>query len=106
MPEHSDDPGMGGRGVARQALPECGEHCGECSRCGIEIKVKPRHRKTTTPEERKERKTVQIRTPVGEDQIIPELVDLVREKRAEQMGWSSSVPAHYIIVYALAKDLQ
>lgn len=106
MSEHGNDLGLGDRGVAGQTLPECGEHCGACARCGIEIKVKPRRKKTTTPEERKERKTVQIRTPAGEEQIIPELVDLVREKRAEQMGWSSSVPAHYIIVYALAKDLQ
>lgn len=65
-----------------------------------------RRKKSSSSEERKDRKVLQIRTPAGEEQIIPELVDAVRELRREQMGWSETAPPHYVIVYALAKDLQ
>lgn len=71
-------------------------------------KVSKRRRKpnASTTEERKKRKSVSIWTPDGEDQIIPELIDAVREKLAPEMGWKDDVPAHYVVVAALAAALQ
>lgn len=68
--------------------------------------TKPRKTKASTPEERKARKNFTIRTPEGEEQIIPELVQAAREAWAEQMGWSTTVPAHFVVVAAFAKALQ
>jgi DnaJ-class molecular chaperone len=60
-----DDPRMGDGSMAEQALPECGEHCGTCARCGVEIRTKPRARTVKGTEERAARKTVSIRLPEG-----------------------------------------
>lgn len=67
---------------------------------------KPRAKKASTPEERKARKNFTISTPRNEEQIIPELVEQGRQAWAEAMGWSDSVPAHYVIVAAFVKALQ
>jgi hypothetical protein len=72
----------------------------------IEIKPKKRAKKASTPEERKARKNFSIRTPPGEDQIIPELVEAGREAWCEEMGWGEDVPAHFVVVAAFAKALQ
>lgn len=67
---------------------------------------KPRQKRASTPEERKARKNYSITTPNGEEQIIPELVQAGREAWGEELGWSPTVPAHYVIVAAFAKALQ
>ena len=65
-----------------------------------------KRKKAATPEERRARKNFSIRTPDGEDQIIPELVQAGRDAWGEELGWSESVPAHYVVVAAFAKALQ
>lgn len=63
--DDSFDTRMADRGVAGEALPECGEHCGTCARCGLEIRTKPRARTVKGTEERAARKTVSVRLPEG-----------------------------------------
>ena len=47
--------------MAENTLPDCQEHQGECARCGVEIKSKPRQ--NFKGEEKRQRKTVSIRVP-------------------------------------------
>ena len=72
----------------------------------LEKAKKPRQKKASTPEERKARKNFTINTPPGEEQIIPELVEQGRQAWAEAMGWSPTVPAHFVVVAAFVKALQ
>jgi hypothetical protein len=68
---------------------------------------KPKRRaQAATPEERKARVNTTIKTPKGEENVIPELVDSAREKLAPQMGWDDDVPAYFVITAALAAFLQ
>ena len=73
---------------------------------GILETKKPRAKKASTPEERKARKNFTIGTPQGEEQIIPELVEQGRQAWAEELGWSESVPAYFVVVAAFVKALQ
>lgn len=69
-------------------------------------KVSKRRKKASTPEERKARKTYTINTPAEEENILPELEDAIRDKYAEALGWSSTVPAYFVWTLAGAKALQ
>lgn len=71
-------------------------------------KVGRRRRKpqAKTPEERKARASFTIRTPKDEENILPELVDLARERLAPQMGWDEDVPAYFVVTAVLASFLQ
>jgi hypothetical protein len=69
-------------------------------------KVSKRRKKASTPEERRARVNFSIRTPDGEEQIIPELVQQGREAWGDALGWSEDVPAHFVVVTAFAKALQ
>jgi len=50
--------------MAEQALPECGEHCGTCARCGVEIRATPK-RPRLKGDDLAKRKTVTIKLPDG-----------------------------------------
>jgi hypothetical protein len=73
---------------------------------GSEKVTKRRKPAASTPEERKARVNFTIKTPPGEEQIIPELVQQAREAWAGEMGWSDNVPAHYVTVAAFVRALQ
>ena len=63
-----------------------------------------RRRKASTPEERKARKNYTIRTPKGEENILPEMMELAREKLQKAMG-SDKLPPPYITTVAALKEL-
>lgn len=71
-------------------------------------KVTKRRRKAnaSTPEERKQRKSYSVWTPQGEQNVIPELLELATEKLAPEMNWQEDVPAYYVIVAALTLVIQ
>lgn len=66
-------------------------------------KVGRRRRKpqAKTPEERKARANFTIRTPSGEEMIIPELVDQAAELLAPDCNWGDDVPSYHVVVAAL-----
>ena len=74
---------------------------------GSEKVTKPRRKpKASTAEERKARVNYTIRTPKDEENVLPELVDAVREKYAPQFGWSEDVPSYFVVTAALTAVLQ
>jgi hypothetical protein len=71
------------------------------------IEIKPKRKpKASTPAERKARVNFSIKTPKGEENILPELVESAREAWCETMGWKDDVPAYFVVVAALTKALQ
>lgn len=63
---------------------------------------KPRRKKASTAEERKARVNYCIRTPKDEENVIPELQDMIRELLdLVDIGISSTVSAYHIHVRAL-----
>lgn len=64
-----------------------------------------RQRQARTPEERKARASYTIRTPKDEENVLPELVDLARERLAPEMGWKDNVPSYFVVVAVLAAFL-
>lgn len=69
--------------------------------------TKPKRRKTaTTSEERKARVTYSVKTPKGEENVLPELEEALREKLHEEMGWQDDVPAYFVWAAAAARALQ
>lgn len=56
--------------------------------------------------EKIERINTQIRTPKGEQNVLPDLIDQFREKHKEEMGWQDDVPDYYPTVAALVLALQ
>lgn len=73
---------------------------------GEKVGRKRRSPQAKTPEERKARASFTIRTPKDEENILPELVDLARERLAPQMGWDEDVPAYFVVTAVLASFLQ
>ena len=71
-------------------------------------KVTKRRRKAnaSTPEERKQRKSYSVWTPQGEENVIPELLELATQKLAPEMNWQEDVPAYYVVVAALTLVIQ
>lgn len=66
------------------------------------IVEKPKRKKqASTPEERKARINFTIRTPKDEENVIPELLELLRQRVGKEMGWSDTVPSYHIVVLAL-----
>lgn len=65
-----------------------------------------RRRKASTPEERKARVNHTIRTPKDEENVLPELIQLGRDRWADELGWTSTVPDYYVVTAAFAKALQ
>ena len=70
----------------------------------MEAEKKPREKHEKLPP--KERVTTAIRTPKGEVNVIPELVEANREKHGPSMGWNPDVPSFFIHVLALVKLLE
>jgi hypothetical protein len=68
--------------MAEQTLPECQEHQGECARCGVEIKQKPRQ--NFRGEAKRQRKTVSIRVPDDAQEdgagLLDEAVEILEAK--------------------------
>src|SRR5574338_1176426 len=55
-------------------------------------KKRPRAKKASTPEERKARRQINISTPKGEENVLPELIEAARREWSEAMGWSETGP--------------
>ena len=71
------------------------------------VQVKPKRKpQATTPEERRARVSTSIKTPKGEENVLPELIDSVREKIKDEMGWTDTVPDYFVLTAALARTLQ
>lgn len=70
----------------------------------------PKKRKRKQGEARRARRTISIAVPQDEQEqgagILDDLVQAGREEWAEQLGWSETVPAYFVIVAAFAKALQ
>lgn len=72
-------------------------------------KITKRRRKkaASTPEERKARVNHCIRTPAGEENVLPELEDALRERlRKDFPDWSEDVPGYYVWAATAAAVLQ
>ncbi len=56
------------------------------------------------------RKTVTVNVPQDEQEdgagVLDELISVGRDQWAEEMGWSSSVPAYHVVVNAFVRALQ
>lgn len=68
---------------------------------GEKVGRKRRKPQAKTPEERKARVNYSIRTPNGEEMIIPELVDQAAALLAPDQGWDDDVPSYHVVVAAL-----
>lgn len=106
MSESVNDTGVGDGSVAEQEIPRCGEHCGKCARCGVEIKTKPRQR--FKGEAKRQRKTISIRVPADEAengaQIYDDLLEQAQEKLKEIQGLDY-LPTPYIVLIAALYEL-
>ena len=66
-----------------------------------------RRRKATTPEERRARKNYTIKTPKGEEQILPELCEAMKTCRnAQELGYDEGTPDHFLWAAAAIKFIQ
>jgi hypothetical protein len=85
--------------MAEQEIPDCGVHSGQCARCGVEIKSKPRQ--NFKGEAKRQRKTVSIRVPDDAQEdgagLLDEAVDTL-EERITQGGFR---PKYHTIMDAL-----
>lgn len=72
----------------------------------IEQPKQKRKPKASTPEQRKARVNYTVRTPKDEENILPELIDLAREKLVPQMGWDDDVPAYFVLTAVLSRFVQ
>jgi hypothetical protein len=68
--------------MAEQEISDCGEHLGQCARCGVEIKQKPRQ--NFRGEAKRQRKTVSIRVPDDAQEdgagLLDEAVEILEAK--------------------------
>lgn len=107
MSEFSGDLRLADGGVAGQALPECGEHCGKCARCGVEIKSNP-SRKRKQGEARRKRRTISIRVPDDFEnggEIWDEAVANVKDRLVEMGLYSEEdTPPVYECLIAAIHD--
>lgn len=71
-------------------------------------KAKKRKKHATTPEERRARVNFTIRTPKGEENLIPELCELVRDRKKllKSHGWTDTVPVYEIVILGLYELLR
>ena len=102
MSEHKHDTGLGDGGVAGQTLPICGEHCGTCARCGVEIKTKPRQ--NFKGEAKRQRKTISIRVPADSLENGGEIYDDLLEQAQEKLKIGMEVdylPTPYVTLIAV-----
>lgn len=72
----------------------------------IEKPKQKRKPKASTPEERKARVNFTVRTPKAEENVLPELVELAREKLVPVMGWDDDVPAYFVLTAVLTAFLK
>lgn len=94
--------------MAEQTLPDCGEHQGECARCGIELKVKPKTERAKQPARAKAVYSTRIPKDAAENgyEVLGALIEANKYRLAESFGWSESVPDYYVLCAVLAEGLQ
>lgn len=73
---------------------------------GETVSKRRRGKQASTPEERKARVNYTVRTPKDEENILPELIDLAREKLVPKMGWDEDVPAYFVLTAVLSAFVQ
>ena len=73
---------------------------------GEKVGRKRRAPQAKTAEERKARVNFTIKTPKGEEMIIPELVDDAAKLLAPDRNWDDDVPSYHVVVAALVFLIQ
>lgn len=93
--------------MVEHEIPECGEHCGTCARCGVEIKAKPKKRREKGASRRGEVETWTIRAPKGESMsVLREVLDVCAEAIQEELEYRDTPLPYATINYLAAHYLQ
>ena len=85
--------------MVENSLPDCQEHQGECARCGVEIKSKPRQ--NFKGEAKRERKTISLRVPDDVREDGAGLLDDAIELLESRISGDHPRPKYYTLCDAL-----